>query len=238
MAEKVVYFTGCFSNYYRPETGRALLSVLKKNAIEVLVPKQKCCGLPMLANGNVGGAKKNFTYIVQSLSEAASPGHHIITTCPSCQMMLKKEGPAFFDSDEARFVSGLVVDAGEYLLRLHGQGRLNTNFQTRRDRLFYHIPCHLKVQNLTKVGPDLLGLIPGLSLVKISANCCGMGGSYGMKKVNFERSVKIAQKVWEEAKGAGADLIATECGGCALQIEAGTGIGAVHPLVILSEAYK
>ncbi len=238
MADKLVYFTGCFSNYYGPDTGKALVEILEKNGIEVIVPRQKCCGMPMMANGNLAGAKKNFNYIVKSLSEAASPGYDIITTCPSCNMMLRKEGLPFFDSEEARFVSNRIYDAGEYLWRLHSKGRLNTDFHEMPLKVFYHNPCHLKVQNIIDAPLKLLRLIPGLTIVKANVNCCGMGGSYGMKKINFDRSTEIARKVWEEAKASGADIAVTECGGCGLQIEAGTGMRVVHPTVLLNNAYK
>ena len=56
-------------------------------------------------------------------------------------------------------------------------------------------------------------LIPGLRVVGINTNCCGMGGSYGMKAKNYDRSVEIAQKVWDEVKASQADIVVTECGG-------------------------
>jgi len=32
-------------------------------------------------------------------------------------------------------------------------------------------------------------------------------------------------------------VVATECGGCGLQIEAGTGMKILHPMVILKQAH-
>ncbi|MCX5831154.1 MAG: heterodisulfide reductase-related iron-sulfur binding cluster [Deltaproteobacteria bacterium] len=238
MANKIIYFTGCFSNYYSPAMGKALVHVMEKNGFEVIVPDQKCCGMPMMANGNLAGASKNYNYIVKSLKEAAFPDSDIVTTCPSCNMMLRKEGLPFFDSEEARFVADHIYDAGEYLWRLHGEGRLNTDFNAMPLKVFYHNPCHLKVQNIIDAPVRLLQLIPGLTIVKTNINCCGMGGSYGMKKVNFARSTAIAGKVWEEAKASGAEIAVTECGGCGLQIEAGTGMKVVHPMELLSRAYQ
>lgn len=238
MAEKIIYFAGCFANYYDPEIGKALIEVMERNGIEVVVPEQKCCGMPMMANSNVKGAAKNFNYDVKSLARAASPGYDIITTCPSCNLMLRKEGLPFFDSEEARFVSSHVYDAGEYLLRLYNQGRLDTHFREIPLKVFYHNPCHLKVQNITKEPVALLKLIPGLEVSRVNTSCCGMGGSYGMKKENYGLSVEIARKVWEEVKSTEEDRVVTECGGCSLQIEAGTGIKGVHPIILLNEAYR
>jgi glycerol-3-phosphate dehydrogenase subunit C len=95
----------------------------------------------------------------------------------------------------------------------------------------------LKVQNLMD-SITILKMIPGIEVVSINTNCCGMGGSYGMKKQNYDRSTEIASKIWTEAKNSGADLAATECGGCGLQIEAGTGMKVTHPIILVNQAYK
>lgn len=238
MADRVVYFTGCFSNYYDPEIGIALVEIMERNSIEVIVPEQKCCGMPMMANGNLEGARKNFNFNVKNLTEAASSKYKIITTCPSCNMMLKREGLPFFDSDNARSVSKNIYDASEYLLELYKKGKLDINFYEMHIKVFYHNPCHLKVQNIIEAPLKLLKLIPGLEIVKVNTSCCGMGGSYGMKKQNFDRSQGIAKKIWEDVKASQADILVTECGGCGLQIRAGTGIKVLHPLILLNRAYK
>ena len=212
MNSKIVYFTGCFANYYDPDIGKSLVKVMERNGFEVIVPDTRCCGMPQMANANIKGAKKNFDINVKILAEAAAPGYDIVTTCPSCNMMLRVEGLEFFESDEARLVSERVYDACEYLSRLAGRRALNTDFGEMDLRVFYHNPCHLRVQNIQD-AVGLMRLIPGLRVVGINTNCCGMGGSYGMKAKNYDRSVEIAQKVWDEVKASQADIVVTECGG-------------------------
>jgi len=238
MTDKVVYYHGCFANYYNPDAGKSVVSVFKKNNIEVIVPEQKCCAIPMMANGNPEGARKNFDFNARMLAEAAAPGYDIITTCPSCNMMIKREGLNFFDSKDARFVAERVYDAGEYLYQMHLEGKLNENFGEIPLKVFYHNPCHFKVQGITEVPVALIRLIPGVEVVKVNTNCCGMGGSYGMKKINRTRSVEIAQKLWDEVKNSEAEVAMTECGGCGLQINAGTGMKVIHPIVLLNDSYK
>jgi glycerol-3-phosphate dehydrogenase subunit C len=237
VTKKIVYYTGCFADYYGPDIGKSFVEVMEKNGFEVIVPDTKCCGMPQMANSNLSGAKKNFDFNVKALAKAAQPGYDILSTCPSCNMMLRREGLPFFDSEEARFVSKNVYDACEYLLRLHGQGKLNTNFGELRLRVYYHNPCHLRVQNLT-AAVDLMKMVPGIEVVGVNLNCCGMGGSYGMKIQNFERSQEIASKVWNEVKTANVDVVVTDCGGCGLQVQAGTGAKIMHPLMVLNQSYK
>ncbi len=235
---KIVYYSGCFANYYAPETGEALVRIMERNGFEVILPDQKCCGMPMMANLNKKGAEQNAKYNVKSLAEAAADGLDIITTCPSCHFMLHKGYIDFFDSDEARFVAQHLHFVDNYLLALHREGQLSTDFKEMPLSVVYKVPCHLKVQNIVKEPVELLKLIPGLSVVKVNATCCGMGGSYGMKKVNYDMGVEMAANLWEEVKEAQPDKAVTECGGCRLQIEAGTGVETVHPLVLLEEAYR
>lgn len=49
MTEKVVYFHGCYANYFDPQIGVAFVEVMEANGIEVLVAEQKCCGIPMMS---------------------------------------------------------------------------------------------------------------------------------------------------------------------------------------------
>ncbi len=239
MTEKVVYFSGCYANYFDPQIGVAFVEVMETNGIEVLVAEQNCCGMPMMSNGDLNGAKKNFHKIVQSLADMASPDLDIITTCPSCNFMLKKEGLPFFDGEEARFVSSRILDAPEYLVRLFRQGRLDTRFRQTPLKVMYHNPCHLKVQGIRRESVALLKLIPGIGVMKVVDSCCGMGGSYGMKATHYDRSVKIARKLWGEIEDADVDRVATECGTCMLQIEAcQKAKKAVHPIVLIGDAYK
>jgi glycerol-3-phosphate dehydrogenase subunit C len=239
VTEKIVYFSGCYANYYDPQIGEAFVEVLQTNGIDVHLAEQKCCGMPMMSNGNVEGAKRNFNEIVQGLARTAAPGLDIVTTCPSCSLMLKKEGLPFFDSEEARFVSSRVLNAPEYLVRLLREGRLDTRFRETPLKVLYHNPCHLKVQGVRTEPVALLELIPGLGVTGVVDSCCGMGGSYGMKAAHYDLSVKIAGKLWGEIEEADVDRVATECGTCMLQIEARQDTKkAVHPIVLMNHAYK
>ncbi len=209
---------------------------MERNNVEITVPNTKCCGMPQMANSNFEGAQENFNFNVSLLAQIAEQGYDIVTTCPSSNMMLRKEGLPFFESEEARFVSTHLYDAYEYLLKLHSLGRLNTGFGKLHLRVFYHNPCHLKVQNI-QAAITLMQMIPSLEMVGINTDCCGMGGSYGMKKHNYRRSIVIAENVWTKFKATQADLLVTECGGCGLQLRAGTRSIVMHPVTLLNKTY-
>ena len=235
--KKVAYYSGCFANYYYPQVGEATINVLHKNGIEVIVPDQVCCGLPMMAKGNTKGAYKNIAFNTKVLSRLVSDGYALITTCSSCSLFLKQDYPRLLGSESAKQVSQNLYHITEYLLKLHEIGQLNTDFRPIPQTVFYHTPCHLRVQEIDSPTVKMLQLIPGITIKKISEECCGMGGAYGYEKVNYALSKEIASKLYSEIKENPTDRIVTDCGGCRLQIEAGTGLKVDHPMILLKEAY-
>ena len=236
--KKVAFYHGCFTNYYYPEAGEAVVRVLHKNGIEVTVPDQVCCALPMMAKGNIKGAYKNMEYNTRILSNLVSDGYAVITTCSSCSLMIKRDYPLLLDSEEAKLVSENFFHITEYLLLLHERGMLNTDFQPIPQTVFYHTPCHLRAQEIDNPSVRLLKLIPGITIRHISDECCGMGGAYGYEKINYELSKEVAGKLYSEIRENPTDRIVTDCGGCKLQIEAGTGVKVDHPIILLQEAYN
>lgn len=235
--KKVAYYSGCFANYYDPQVGEATIKVLHKNGIEVIVPDQVCCGLPMMAKGNTKGAYKNIAFNTKVLSRLVSDGYALITTCSSCSLFLKQDYPRLLGSEPAKQVSQNLYHITEYLLKLHEIGQLNTDFRLISQTVFYHTPCHLRAQEIDSPTVRMLQLIPGITIKKISEECCGMGGAYGYEKVNYELSKEIAGKLYSEIEENPTDRIVTDCGGCRLQIEAGTGLKVDHPMILLKEAY-
>ena len=236
--KKVAYYSGCFANYYSPEVGEAMVKVLRKNGIEVMVPDQICCGLPMMAKGNTKGAYENMEHNTRVFGQAVSDGYALITTCSSCSLFIKRDYPLWMmGSEMAKQVSQNLYHFSEYLLLLHNRGELNTDFHPIPQTVFYHTPCHLTAQEIGDVTVKLLQLIPGITIKHVSTECCGMGGAYGYEKVNYRLAKEIAGKLYSEIKENPADRIVTDCGGCKLQIEAGTGLKVDHPVTLIKEAY-
>ncbi|MFC2039009.1 heterodisulfide reductase-related iron-sulfur binding cluster [Chloroflexota bacterium] len=236
--KKAAIYHGCFANYYYPEVGEAAVKVLRKNGIEVAVPDQVCCALPMVAKGNIKGAIKNMEFNTKVLAGLVSEGYAIIGPCSSCSLMIKRDYPKMLDTAVAKLVSDNFYHLTEYLVQLKNKGLLDTNFSTIEQTVFYLTPCHLRAQEIGSPSTDLLKLIPGTKVNYISNECCGMSGAYGYEKKNYKLSKEIAGKLQSEIAENPTDLLVTDCGGCKLQMEAvGNGGTAVHPIVMLKEAY-
>jgi glycerol-3-phosphate dehydrogenase subunit C len=86
---KVAYFAGCTARYLFPDVARATLEVLQRNHVDVLVPGQRCCGMPTLLEGDRRRTTDLVREIVDRWSGFVDQGYDIICSCPTCAYMLK-----------------------------------------------------------------------------------------------------------------------------------------------------
>jgi glycerol-3-phosphate dehydrogenase subunit C len=101
----------------------------------------------------------------------------------------------------------------------------------------YHQPCHLKAQQVGNPALELLRDIPGLEVIDLAAGCCGMAGTFGMKASSYDFSMLTGAPLFERIAAVDADLVASECSTCRLQIGEATGMRTVHPAMLLAAAY-
>ncbi|PYN21487.1 MAG: anaerobic glycerol-3-phosphate dehydrogenase subunit C [Candidatus Rokuibacteriota bacterium] len=234
-ARKVALFATCSVDYYEPATGRAAVRVLERNRVDVSLPAQRCCGMPYLDGGAVDEAKALIRDNVRSLAAAVREGRQIVVPGPTCSYMLKREYPWLDGSDDAKLVAANTRDLFEYLAKLQAAGELDTNFARPVGAVTYHVPCHLRAQNIGHKSADVLGAIPGAS-VDVVEKCSAVDGTWGFKTEYYELSLKLAKPLFD-AINTGAPTAATDCPLAALQIEHGTGRKSKHPIEVLAAAY-
>jgi Fe-S oxidoreductase len=233
---KVALFATCTVDYNDPAIGRAAVAVLEKNGIDVSLPPQRCCGMPYLDGGAVDEARAQIRDNVASLAAAVREGRQIVVPGPTCSYMLKQEYSWLDGSGDARLVAQNTRDLFEYLAGLHADGRLDTGFTRAVGPITYHVPCHLRAQNMGLKSADVLRAIPG-TRVNVIERCSAVDGTWGFKKEYYELSLKVAKPLFDDITAAGAPVTASDCPLASLQIEQGTGRKARHPIQILAEAY-
>ncbi len=240
--EKVVLFATCFVTWNNPRLGKETVEVLEHNELEVLVPEQNCCGMPGLDSGDLDFAVKKMQKNVESLYPYAKEGYRILAINPTCSLTLKKELLVYLDEswrEKAGVVAAAVRDVHEYLFELKGQDRLKRDFKSTPGKVGYHVPCHLRAQNIGFRSRDIMKLIPGAEIALVS-ECCGHDGTWAMKTENFEMSLEAGRRAFEGVRAAGADRVATDCPLAALQLEQGAELSErpEHPVQILHRAYR
>ena len=220
---KVALFAGCAVNYLMPELGRSALRSLKASGAEVTVPRaQLCCGMPALSTGDTETARSLALKNLEAFE--ASGADHITTACATCTHALKEnfisllcdEGPEMRRRVEA--FSSKVSDITELLER-----ELTVKARPAEERkvVTYHDPCHLARGMGVKDEPRELIVKSGHSFseMKNPCKCCGLGG--GLSFSNYELSMEIMRSKAENIKESKADIVATACPGCMIQIRDG-----------------
>ena len=236
---KVVYFHGCSTQYYEPRVGRAAIHVLEANGFDVIVPRQNCCGLPLLSNGEFTAARRYHNSNVRYLVDYAKNSIPIVGTSTSCTLTLKEEAPELLDmfDNETQMVAMGTYDFNEFLLSLLAEGSLRTDFKPIPLTLGYHAPCQYRAHQLGKIALDILDLIPGLKMIDSHADCCGIAGTYGYKKEKYDIAMQVGDPLFNFSRQVGGPVMVCDSETCRWQITHATGIPAIHPVELLAAAY-
>ena len=234
--KKVLLFYTCSVNFNEPEIGKACVRVLERNGVEVRCPEQRCCGMPFLDSGDIKATRDNAAANVASLQPWAAQGYDIVVPGPTCSYMLKHEYPWLLKSENSKAVAARTFDICEYLMLLHGEGKLDTRFARGAGKIAYQAPCHLRAQNIGFKSRDLMQLIPGTS-VQVFEKCAAIDGTWGLKEQYFDLSLKVAEPLLNGIRESRPDLAVSDCSLAALQIQQGTGTKPLHPVQVLAMAY-
>jgi glycerol-3-phosphate dehydrogenase subunit C len=236
----VVYFHGCAVNYYEPHVAAAAIAILERNGFQVIVPPQVCCGLPLISNGIYGEAREKAHKNLEILAGYARQGYKIVGTSTSCTHTIKAEYREMLDihDDDATVVANATYDICEFLLDLHENGKLDTGFGRLDEELPYHAPCQLRSHGIGFPALDLFALVPGLRAKDMDHDCCGIAGTYGMKKEKYDIGMAVGAPLFDKVRASGASEAACDSETCRWQIERASGVRTRHPVEILLEAYK
>jgi len=230
---KMVYlFVGCMMNYAYPEMIESTIRVLQSLGYSVIVPpEQLCCGTPVLSLGDVKQARRLAELNLLAFAEDIP----IVVPCASCGKTLK---------DEYRKLLG--ERAGQFTRRVFGFSEFVAPLLDRKvapldKAVLYHDPCHLKYgRDITDQPRDVLRRAARYLPSDGEDFCCGMGGLFSVH--HYGMSSRIAERKVDAVRDAGqADLLATECPGCILQLrdqlaQRGVELPVRHIAELLEEA--
>ena len=237
--KQVAYFHGCYVNYNYPQLGKDFVKVMNALGVGVrLLDKEKCCGVALIANGMSSQAAKNARHNVGVLQKAVDEGLKVLTTSSTCAMTIREEYPALLQVDNAGVKDSLLL-ATRYIYQLIESGQVQLKFrEDYHARIAYHTPCHLERLGWGIFSMELLKMIPGVEFTLLDSNCCGISGTYGFKKENYEASQAIGKPLFDQIKSVNPDVVACDCETCKWQIEMSTDYAVKHPISILAEALE
>ncbi len=179
---RVLYFAGCYAGTIRPEIGTAAIRVLEHLGLAVSLPKQHCCGLPLLSKGMARAARSRIRANLRQWGAQVAGVDAIVVTCSSCGYALQQEWA---------FMMGPAAVAAVRAKTLH-ISRLVNRFRDRLETagpplaLAYHAPCHLRIQDDPGASVDMLTALDNVRVRPLKTHCCGMAGSWGMTAAHYD----------------------------------------------------
>ncbi|MCL6091601.1 MAG: heterodisulfide reductase-related iron-sulfur binding cluster [Actinobacteria bacterium] len=236
---RAAVFATCLVEYQRPDVGQDLVKVYERNGIAcTAIGGAGCCGAPWLHAGHFDQFESQAKRNLGPLAQAVRAGYDIVVPEPTCGYVLKNDYVTYVGGKDAEMVSEHTYDASEYLWRLHrGEGtKLDLDFPGQvPSSIVYHVPCHLRAQNIGLRSRDLLKLT-GAKVV-LADKCSGIDGTWGLRSENYELARKVAQPLRDAINGSRAEVVAGDCALANTAIEQETGRRPQHPLQVLARAY-
>jgi glycerol-3-phosphate dehydrogenase subunit C len=160
-----------------------------------------------------------------------------VVTNPTCSQMIRVEYPRLLGTEAGKAVAAKTTDPTEFLASLARQGKLNREFKTGAGKVAYHMPCHLRIQNIGYKTRDVLSLLPETQVTVVEA-CSGHDGTWAMKTEHFQDSLKWGSKAFKGMAAVEPDVTCSDCPLAAIQIEQGTGRRPLNPIEIVAKSYR
>ena len=236
--QKVILFIDTFTEYNHPNLGILTVQLIESLGYEVIIPKVKCCGRPMLSKGMIESAKKNAIFNINSLYEDVKNGTKLIGIEPSCILNFKDDYLDLTEKDKkALIIKENTLLLEEFIIEALNKTNKSLKFPKTDSKILFQGHCHQKALNGTETVMNLLQSIVGKNAIEIDSGCCGMAGSFGYEKEHYDISIGIAnQSLFPAIESQKGDFeIVSEGISCRQQIEFGTNKKPKHLIELLAE---
>jgi Fe-S oxidoreductase len=214
-----------------------VIEVLRKHGVTPDLPPQRCSGTPIDTYGHRRLAKEGARVNLNSLAGYQT----VITGCASCTLMLK-DYPMLFagepEQEAAEAMAKRVQHISEFVAKstVHPPASFG---QAGSKKVTYHSSCHLRAAGVTKEPRQVLSALPGIEFVEMqdADRCAGGAGTYLVK--DYDTSQQIFDRKRRAIDQSGAEVVATSCPACMIQLKNGLrGKADVkHIAQVLREAY-
>ncbi len=231
----VLLWPDTFNNYFLPNTAKAAVAVLEAAGFNVQLPGATlCCGRPLYDFGMLDRAKRLLRTVLTNLDQEIEAGIPVVVLEPSCAAVFRDELLNLFPRDEkAHKLSRQTFLLSEFLDSHAGDFQL----PLLERAALVHGHCHHKsVMKMTAEEAVLRKM--GVRYTAPASGCCGMAGSFGFERENYEISLAIGEmELLPAVRNAPPDtLIIADGFSCREQVSQCTGRQALHLAEVIEMA--
>ena len=218
----VQLFITCLADSFFPQTGEAIVDILRRLGIEVEFARdQTCCAQPAFNAGLRADARSIAEHTIKVFENAKGD---IVTPSGSCTHMFRHNYAELFEGDttwlpRAQSLAARTYEFTEYLVDRLGV----TDVGARWDgTLTYHPTCHsLRGIEVDKQPRELLAHVQGATLVELphAEECCGFGGIMSVE--HPELSAEWLKRKIGNLETTGSPTLVVTDAGCLMHIAGG-----------------
>jgi FAD/FMN-containing dehydrogenase/Fe-S oxidoreductase len=234
-AKKVLLLVDIFTNYHDPDIAKSACRVLRKLGYSIIMPGVYPTGRPQLSKGFLDEVKELCELNIKRLIPFAEQEIPIIGLEPSEILTLRDEYLDVCSEEElkkAKLIADQTFIFEEFLaaeLAVSDFGKPGNN-----NNVYIHGHCHTKA--LVGNGPLIDSFKKlGFNPLELQTGCCGMAGSFGYHKENYDVSMEIGEQVLFPALNELSEdaIICSPGFSCRHQIADGVERKGLHPAVIV-----
>ncbi len=214
---KVAYWSGCWASTVTDNMAKSFTRILHKAGQEFVWfgEKENCCGLYLALGGYKNDLEKKVRENLELFIEREV--ETVVLSCPGCY--------AFFKENYAKMAKEMNIPCNVefkhstvFLNELQKAGKLK--FVNKPNvKVTYHDSCHTgRWFGHYEEPRELIESIPGVKLKEMdlnreNASCCGLVAVFDDRNTVQYTAIKRVK----EAEQTGAELLITNCAGCASQ---------------------
>lgn len=187
---KVYLWDDCYVRYNDPHLGHAATTLLETAGYNVeRIQQRACCGRPAFSMGRLDTVSQFARQNIARLKNNTTP---ILFLEPSCYSMFVDDYRelGFKEATEIAKHCYLFEDFLEALLQKEPDA---LRFKPLSATAAIHTHCHTKALAKPATQEKLLQRIPELEVRTLPTACCGMAGSYGVKRQTYAWSLEVGK---------------------------------------------
>ena len=217
---KVALMVTCINDTLFPDTGKAVVRLLRRLGVDVDFPEQQsCCGQPMVNTGYLDEAVP----VVRNFTRAFAGYDAVVTPSGSCAgsvrhqhgIVARRSGDAALEQATTE-LSPRTYELSEFLVDILGVVDVGAYFP---HTVTYHPTCHsLRMLGVGDRPERLLRAVRGLRLVDLpdADQCCGFGGTFALK--NSDTSVAMGSDKARHVVTTGAEVLVAGDNSCLMHV--------------------
>ena len=210
----IIYFRGCVVREKLTNIADATETILKQAGVDYkLLNNESCCGSFLMRTGFRDDAVEVMKETLNKFQDPSFEDVKILVSCAGCYNTLKNDYKELFDIELD------VIHSSELINQLIIDGDLSVKKTSKK--VTYHDPCHLgRHSNIYDEPREIINKTSNLvemSRIREHSRCCGAGS--GVKSAYPDTALKIASKRIQDAEDTEAEIIATSCSFCVLNLE-------------------